>query len=86
MLRQVGLAVGVAILIAVLGAQRSPAATVEAFQRGWWVAAAIAMAGGLTAIAVLGLRRAPGVSRRPAAPGEPTVAAPRGAPPAQRSR
>ena len=86
MLRQVGLAVGVAILIAVLGAQRSPAATVEAFQRGWWVAAAIAMAGGLTAIAVLGLRRAPGVSRRPAAPGEPTAAAPRGAPPAQRSR
>ncbi len=86
MLRQVGLAVGVAILIAVLGAQRSPAGTVEAFQRGWWVAAAIAMAGGLTAIGALRSQHGAGVSRAPAAPGEPTVAAPRAAPPAPRSR
>jgi MFS family permease len=86
MLRQVGLAVGVATLIAVLGTQRSPAGAVAAFERGWWVAAAVALAGGLTAIGALGSRRGAGATPRPAFPGEPTVAAPRGAPPAPRSR
>jgi EmrB/QacA subfamily drug resistance transporter len=53
MLRQVGLAVGVAVLIAVLGTPDSPAATLSAYQRGWVVTAAIALAGGVVALALL---------------------------------
>ena len=47
MLRQVGLAIGVAVLIAVLGSPHSPAQTLAAYQRAWVVTAAIAFAGGL---------------------------------------
>src|SRR5947209_8719598 len=47
MLRQVGLAVGVAVLIAVLGSPGSPAAVLAAYQRGWTVTAAFALAGGV---------------------------------------
>ena len=57
MLRQVGLAIGVAVLIAVLGSPGSPAATLAAYQRGWVVTAAIAMASGLVALATLTNRR-----------------------------
>jgi EmrB/QacA subfamily drug resistance transporter len=57
MFRQVGLAIGVAILIAVLGSPASPAATLAAFQRGWVVAAAIAFAGAVLAPVVLSSRR-----------------------------
>jgi EmrB/QacA subfamily drug resistance transporter len=57
MLRQVGLAVGVAVFIAVLGSPRSPAATLAAYQRAWVVTAAISLAGGLVAIPLLASRR-----------------------------
>ena len=57
MLRQVGLAIGVAVLIAVLGSPGSPAATLAAYQRGWMVTAAIALAGAVTAIGLLSTRR-----------------------------
>jgi EmrB/QacA subfamily drug resistance transporter len=57
MLRQVGLAIGVAVFIAVLGSPGSPAATVGAYQRAWVVTAAIALAGGLVAIPLLVSRR-----------------------------
>jgi EmrB/QacA subfamily drug resistance transporter len=53
MLRQVGLAVGVAVLIAVLGSPGSPSATLAAYQRGWIVIAAISLAGVLVALALL---------------------------------
>jgi EmrB/QacA subfamily drug resistance transporter len=53
MLRQVGLAIGVAVLIAVLGAPSSPAATLAAYDRGSWVIAAIAFAGGLLGLGLL---------------------------------
>jgi MFS family permease len=53
MLRQVGLAIGIAVLIAVLGSPRSPAATLAAYQRGWVVTAAIALAGGIVGLALL---------------------------------
>jgi hypothetical protein len=43
MLRQVGLAVGVAVLVAVIGAPATPAAQVSAFQDGWIVIAATAL-------------------------------------------
>jgi MFS family permease len=59
MLRQVGLAVGVAILIAVLGSPASPAATLAAYQRAWVVTAAMSLAGGLVGFTLLtGRRRA----------------------------
>jgi len=61
MLRQVGLAIGVAVLIAVLGSPASPAATLAAYQRAWTVTAAIALAGGLVALALLAPRRRPAV-------------------------
>ena len=59
MLRQVGLAIGVAVLIAVLGSPESPAATLAAYQRGWTVTAAIALAAGLLALPLLATRRRP---------------------------
>jgi hypothetical protein len=67
MLRQVGLAIGVAVLIAVLGSPGSPAATLAAYQRGWVVTAAIAMASGLVALATL-------TNRRPVAAEAPAIA------------
>ncbi len=53
MLRQVGLAVGVAVLIALLGDPHSPGATLGAYQRASWVTAAIALAGGAVGLALL---------------------------------
>jgi EmrB/QacA subfamily drug resistance transporter len=54
MIRQTGLALGVAVLVAILGAHahRSPA-TLQAFRHGWWAAAAIALAGIVPALALL---------------------------------
>jgi hypothetical protein len=66
MLRQVGLALGVAVLIAVLGSPGSPAATLAAYQRGWIVTAAIALSGGLVAFALLTSRRRVVVEAPPA--------------------
>ena len=57
MLRQVGLAVGVAVLIAVLGTPLSPAATLSAYQRASWVIAAISVAGGIVGLVLLTVRR-----------------------------
>jgi EmrB/QacA subfamily drug resistance transporter len=56
-LRQVGLAVGVAVLIAVLGSPSSPAATLAAFQSGWVVIAAVALAGGVLGAVLLTARQ-----------------------------
>ncbi len=68
MLRQVGLAIGVAGLIALLGSPHSPAATLAAYQRGWTVTAAIALAAGLVALGLLVVRP------RTVAAGAPAVA------------
>ena len=57
MLRQVGLAIGVAVFIAVLGSPASPAATLAAYQRSWIVTGAIAMASAVVALALLTNRR-----------------------------
>jgi hypothetical protein len=57
MLRQVGLAIGVAVLVAVLGTPHSTAAVLDAFDRAWLVAAAFAAAGALASLAILGIRR-----------------------------
>jgi hypothetical protein len=63
MIRQIGLAVGVAILVAVLGSPVTAAQRLSAFERGWWVAAAIALAGVVPALLLL---RRPQASQGPA--------------------
>ena len=58
MLRQIGLAVGVAILVAVLGSAATADARLHAFQRGWVVIAALSVAS-----AIVGGVALPGRSR-----------------------
>jgi len=58
MLRQIGLAIGVAILIAILGAPGSPDAVLRAYEEASWVIAAIAFAGGAIGLALLARPRA----------------------------
>jgi hypothetical protein len=53
MLRQVGLAVGVAVFIAVLGTPGSAHTTMVAYQRGWVVTAALAALGGVVGAIML---------------------------------
>lgn len=57
MLRQVGLAIGVAVLVAVLGTPRSAHGILAAFDRAWLVIGAVAAASALTSLAILGVRR-----------------------------
>jgi MFS family permease len=45
MIRQAGLALGVAILVAVLGSAAAGTADLDAFRQAWWVTALIALAG-----------------------------------------
>ncbi len=59
MLRQVGLAIGVAVLVAVLGSPATAQARLSAFHQGWWVTAAIALAGAAGALLLLRARPAP---------------------------
>jgi len=59
MLRQVGLAIGVAVLIAVLGSPHTPAQTLTSYQRASWVIAAISLAGGIVGLALLAASRRP---------------------------
>jgi EmrB/QacA subfamily drug resistance transporter len=54
MIRQIGLVLGVAILVAVLGtATLHRAAQLDAFRHGWWLTAALAFAGLVPALALL---------------------------------
>jgi len=57
MLRQVGLAVGVAVLVAVLGTPTGAHAVLDAFDRAWLVIGAFAAASALASLAILGVRR-----------------------------
>jgi len=57
MFRQIGLAIGVAVLIALLGSPHSPAAVLGAYQHASWAIVAISLAGGLAALALLLPRR-----------------------------
>jgi EmrB/QacA subfamily drug resistance transporter len=67
MLRQVGLAVGVAVLVAVVGVPRTPLASLAAFRHGWEMIAGVSL---LAALAGATLLRA-----RPAAAPAPVTAA-----------
>ena len=53
MTRQTGLAIGVAMFVAVLGAPIGPADQLAAFHRGWWMLAAVAALGAIPAAAYL---------------------------------
>ena len=66
MVRQLGLAVGVAVLIAVLGPPGSPAATLAAYQRGWTVIAAVSFTAGVVAFGLLTTRRSASAMPAPA--------------------
>jgi EmrB/QacA subfamily drug resistance transporter len=57
MLRQVGLAVGVAVLVAVLGTPSGAQEVVDAFDRAWLVIGAFAAASAFASLAILGVRR-----------------------------
>ena len=57
MLRQVGLAVGVAVLIAVIGTPHTGAAQVSAFQHGWIVIASTALLAAISGAVLLRPRR-----------------------------
>jgi EmrB/QacA subfamily drug resistance transporter len=62
MLRQIGLAIGVAVLVALIGSPRSPLGALAAYQRAWIVTAAVSVAGGLAGLALLTGRRAAAVA------------------------
>ncbi|HTX82585.1 MAG TPA: MFS transporter [Streptosporangiaceae bacterium] len=63
MLRQVGIAVGVAMLVAVIGSPHAPAAELTAFRHGWYATAGAGVAAALAAIV---LRRGSRMQPRPA--------------------
>ncbi|WP_194813606.1 MFS transporter [Nocardia sp. XZ_19_385] len=51
MSRQIGLAIGVALFVLVLGSAADPQTTLDAFQRGWYVIAGVAFLAGLVGLA-----------------------------------
>ncbi|MGO9750081.1 MAG: MFS transporter [Solirubrobacteraceae bacterium] len=57
MMRQVGLAIGVAVLVAVLGTPTSPEGELSAFQHGWTVIAAVALCAAVAGAVLLSARR-----------------------------
>ncbi len=57
MFRQIGIAVGVAVLIAILGTPHSPLATLDVYRRAWIVIALISFAGGVIGAWLLAARR-----------------------------
>jgi EmrB/QacA subfamily drug resistance transporter len=64
MIRQAGLALGVAILIAVLGTSAAEhRSSLASYQHAWWVAAGISLAGMVPALALLRRPRIEGVAR-----------------------
>ena len=76
MLRQIGLAIGVAVLVALLGTPHSPAATLVTYQRASWVIAAISLAGGIVGLVLLAARPRPAAAPTETGSRAATVAAP----------
>lgn len=57
MLRQIGLALGVAVLVALLEDPTTPQGQLAAFHRAWWVIGAVSLLSGVLALSLLGRRR-----------------------------
>ena len=74
MLRQLGLAIGVAALIAVLGMPHSPFKTLVAYQRATWMIAAIAFLGGIVGLGLLAVTREPAQIATAGEPAAPAIA------------
>jgi EmrB/QacA subfamily drug resistance transporter len=53
MIRQIGLALGVALLVATLGTAHHGVGEIDAFRRGWWLTAAVALVGIVPALLLL---------------------------------
>jgi hypothetical protein len=65
MLRQIGLAIGVALLIAILGTPHSPVNALHVYQRASVVISAIAFVSGLVGLALLAARLRPAAATLP---------------------
>jgi EmrB/QacA subfamily drug resistance transporter len=63
MIRQAGLAVGVAIFVAVVGSPASPLAREVAFHKGWWITAAMAALGLIPTLLLIRPKREPARGR-----------------------
>jgi len=63
MIRQIGIAIGVALLVAIVGVPHEVAEWVQAFRMAWWVMAAITLIG----LVPMFLLIKPGPARAPAA-------------------
>jgi MFS family permease len=75
MIRQTGLALGVAVLVAILGRHTHPGpAALAAFRHGWWAAAAISLASVVPALTLL--RRGAGPAAAPGRAPDEAAAAP----------
>jgi EmrB/QacA subfamily drug resistance transporter len=74
MLRQIGLAVGVAILVAIIGTPSTPAQVLDVYERASWVIAGLSLAGAVIGLALLTRR-----PRERAAPVAATTVAVEGA-------
>ncbi|MGN6465092.1 MAG: MFS transporter [Rhizobiaceae bacterium] len=59
MIRQAALAIGVAIFVAIIGSPASPGERLAAFERGWWVIAAITALGLIPTFLFIRARRTP---------------------------
>jgi EmrB/QacA subfamily drug resistance transporter len=59
MLRQIGLAIGVAVLIAILGSPHSPLDALHVYQRATWVIAATSFVSGVVGLVLLSSQRKP---------------------------
>jgi MFS family permease len=73
MFRQIGFAIGVAVLIAVLGSPHSPAQLLDVYRRGWIVTAAISLIGAPVGLALIARGRA---AAKSSASAVPSVSAP----------
>jgi len=64
MIRQAGLAIGVAIFVAIIGSPASREANLAAFHRGWWIMAAMTALGLVpSALLIRGAVKSPSISR-----------------------
>jgi EmrB/QacA subfamily drug resistance transporter len=74
MSRQIGMALGVSLLVAIIGTPVGYAAAHHGFQRAWWVLGAVAIAGAVTALGMTPRHEEPRPTVARTAPDDPAVA------------